>query len=73
MQPLARGQVDIDSQALLQETLAGDQVKCVEFAARVIVDEQVEVALGASLIPGRRPEQVKRGCTPRPQRTGETT
>jgi hypothetical protein len=41
MQPLARGQIHIDSQTLLQQTLAGDQVERVEFAAGVIIDEQV--------------------------------
>src|SRR5450756_625514 len=73
VQSLARRQVDVNAQALLQQTLAGDQVKRVELAAGIIVDEQVDVAFGASLVLGGGSKQIKRYRAPRPEGTSETT
>jgi len=59
MQPLARGQVHVNTQTFLQQTFAGDQVERVELAAGVIVDKQVQVALGTRLVLGGGSKQIQ--------------
>src|SRR4029079_8347671 len=72
VQPFARGQVHVDSQTFLEQTLAGDQVKRVEFAAGVVINEQVQVAFRSSIAFGCGTKQVKRGRAPRPQGASES-
>src|SRR5713101_9516535 len=65
MQSIARGHVDIDAELVLQILLDAYQVKRIESAAAIVVDEEIEITCRLWLVARDRAEQVKRG---RPER-----
>jgi hypothetical protein len=60
MQPLAGGEINLDMEALLKQSLGRYQVQGVKSPARVMIDENIDVAFGSGFIAGRRTEQIKR-------------
>ena len=52
MEPFAGGEVNFDTEALLQQPLGCHQVQGIEVPARVIVDKNINVAFGTSLVAG---------------------
>jgi hypothetical protein len=64
MQTVPSGHIDIDAQPLLEELLDPDKMEGVEPAAGVIIDEQIEIAVRASIIAGGRAEQIEPEVAP---------
>src|SRR5215204_4376874 len=60
VKPAARRHVSLDPELLLEKELYPDQLDERKAAVRVVVHEEVEVAVGSGLVPGRRPKQVER-------------
>ncbi len=65
MQAVARGNIDIDAELLLQQNLDTREIEEGEFSGRIVLDENVDVALLARVAPRSRAEHVKRRCAER--------
>lgn len=64
------GYVDLGPEPILQEERDADEVEAVEAALGVVVDEQVEVAVGPGVVPDRRSEQEQGRRPHRPHAVG---
>jgi hypothetical protein len=52
MEALASGEIDLDSKALLKQSLGRDQIQCIEASAWIVVQEKVDIAFGTGLVAG---------------------
>jgi hypothetical protein len=52
VEPLAGGEIDLDAEVLLDQSLGGHQIQGIETPAGVIVDEKINVAFGVGLVAG---------------------
>src|ERR1700686_1057429 len=52
VEPFAGGEVDLDTEALLKQSLGRHQVQRIEPSARVMVDKEIDVAFGTSFVAG---------------------
>ena len=50
MEPLTGGKIDLDTEALLKQSLGCHQVQGIEPSARVIVDKNINIAFGGRLV-----------------------
>ena len=62
MQAVAGGHIDLHAEGILKNQFDAHEIDQREFFVRIIIHEQVEVALGGCFIPNGRAEQVKGYC-----------
>jgi hypothetical protein len=65
MQAITGRHVHLHAERFLEKKLYTNKVHKREFLIRMIIDEQVEIAVGFRLTTGGRAEQIKRGRTAR--------
>ncbi len=63
MQAVTSRDVHIYTEPIFQEELYIDKIQGVELPVRIVIDEEVEIAIGIVFIPRCRTKQKKRGRT----------
>lgn len=61
MKTVAGGDVDLHPEFGFKQQFDVDKIERIEFAVRIVVDEQIKVAFGLGLAARDRAEQLKRG------------
>lgn len=58
MKTLARGQIDRNSETLLKQTLRSHEIQRAETTARIVIEEQVNIAVRVGLVTCCRTKQI---------------
>ncbi|MBP2460289.1 hypothetical protein J3A65_001053 [Rhizobium sp. PvP014] len=70
MKAVPRRDVYRHDKFILEKQLDPDKIEQRELLALVIIDKQIEIAVGSGFVAGNRAEQIKRGRAERPDRVG---